>query len=111
MLNRAKEAQKKALADSEAKSKEGMAALEAAAKAELDEWHAKNDKAKAERATRNAEDEAAFIAKRDETTPGNEWERVAFLLDLTGSKKGAKDTSRMKSMLIQLKSTGLEGRS
>ena len=45
-------------------------------------------------AARTAEEEAAFIAKRDETTPGNEWERVAFLLDLTGSKKTVKDTSR-----------------
>jgi len=70
-----------------------------------------NDKAKAEKAARNAEEEAAFIAKRDETTPGNEWERVAFLLDLTGSKKTVKDTSRMKSMLIQLKTSGLQGRS
>ena len=39
------------LAETEAKGKEATSAMEAAAKAELAEWHAKNDKAKAEKAS------------------------------------------------------------
>ena len=46
-----KEEQKVRLAETEAKGKEATSAMEAAAKAELAEWHAKNDKAKAEKAS------------------------------------------------------------
>ena len=49
LCNRIKEEQKARLEASEAKSKEDSATMEAAAKAELDEWHAKNEKAKAEK--------------------------------------------------------------
>jgi hypothetical protein len=49
-------------------------------------------------------EESAFVKQRDETTPGNEWERISRLVDLSGkSGKCAKDTSRMRSILIQVR--------
>eukprot|EP00039_Didymoeca_costata_P027754 m.19122 g.19122 ORF g.19122 m.19122 type:complete len:157 (-) comp6490_c0_seq1:1041-1511(-) len=92
----------------EEEEKQNDAELEKKAAEELEKWKSEYEAGITSRATNNKSDEEAFIEKRDETGPGNQWERVAFLLDLASTKeKGRKDTGRMKSMLIQLKTTGL----
>eukprot|EP00041_Stephanoeca_diplocostata_P039656 m.1637356 g.1637356 ORF g.1637356 m.1637356 type:complete len:158 (-) comp25728_c0_seq1:73-546(-) len=91
-------------------AKKEQAMLEEA-KTELDTWGKTYSSQNTERHERNLDDEKAFIAKRDETGPGNQWERVAFLIDFNSkSPNKVKDTSKMKSILIRLKSEGLKGR-
>lgn len=94
----------------EAESSKLEAELATTASTELADWEKKHASAKENRASDNKDNESAFIAKRDETTSGNEWSRVAFLVDFTGKAKTTKDTSRMKSCLIQLKQEGLLNR-
>ena len=77
--------------------------------ADLQEWHAQNEAKKRDRDAANKSEESAFVEQRDETTPGSEWERVGRLVDLSSksTRVCTKDTSRLKSLLIQLKQTGL----
>ena len=54
----------------------------------------------------NRESEKEFVAEVNDITPGTEWERVTKLCDFSGknaNKNSAKDMSRMKSILLQLK--------
>ena len=54
----------------------------------------------------NREDEKEFVAEVNDITPGTEWERVTKLCDFSGknaNKNSAKDMTRMKSILLQLK--------
>jgi len=51
---------------------------------------------------RNAEKE--WIAERDQEEPGQEWEKIAKMCDFNPkSAKNTKDTSRLRSILLQLK--------
>lgn len=51
---------------------------------------------------RNAEKE--WVADRDAESPGQEWERIARLCDFNPkSSRSTKDTSRMRSIILQLK--------
>ena len=51
---------------------------------------------------RNAERE--WIAERDAEQPGQEWEKIAKQCDFNPkSARNTKDTSRMRSILLQLK--------
>ena len=46
------------------------------------------------------------MAEVNDITPGTEWERVTKLCDFSGknaNKNSAKDMTRMKSILLQLK--------
>lgn len=54
---------------------------------------------------RDSED--AFVSERDEKKPGGEWERICRLCDFNpkSSRANAKDVSRMRSILLQLKTT------
>lgn len=53
--------------------------------------------------------EEAFIKERDEETPGQEWERIARLCDFNPkNNKNTKDVSRLRSILLHLKQTGLQ---
>merc|ERR1712105_492446 len=48
--------------------------------------------------------EAEFVKERDETTPGNEWERISRLCDFNPkNNKNTKDVSKLRSLLLQLK--------
>jgi len=50
------------------------------------------------------ENEDAFVQQRDERKPGGEWERVCRLCDFNPkSSRNAKDITRMRSILLQLK--------
>lgn len=54
--------------------------------------------------SRNAEKE--YVAERDAESPGQEWERIAKLCDFNPkSSRNSKDTSRMRSIILQLKQT------
>lgn len=55
----------------------------------------------------NRQGEEIFIRERDEKTPGGEWERVCRLCDFNPktSVRSAKDISRLRSLLLQLKQT------
>ena len=54
------------------------------------------------------EAEQDFIAQRDETIPGHEWEKIGRLCDFNPkSVRNQKDVSRMRSILLQLKQTPL----
>ena len=51
------------------------------------------------------------IAEVDEIEPGTEWERIAKLCDFNTSSKTSKslrDNSRMRSVILQLKSSPIE---
>ncbi|EDV27419.1 expressed hypothetical protein [Trichoplax adhaerens] len=79
------------------------------AKEEVEEWYSRqndqNDKIKKS----NREAEEAFVNERDSIVPGHEWEKVANLCDFTSkSYKCTKDTSRMRSIILQLKQSPLK---
>jgi len=85
----------------EAKKKEE---LRSQAKRELDEWYSryKEQLEKSKLNNRNAEKE--WIAERDAETPGQEWEKIARMCDFNPkAARNTKDTSRMRSILLQLK--------
>ena len=56
----------------------------------------------------NRESEAAFVADRDQTQPGEEWEKICRLCEFNPkNSKNTKDISRMRQILLQLKQTPL----
>ncbi|CAN7998789.1 unnamed protein product, partial [Ixodes hexagonus] len=90
--------------------------LRAAAKKELDEWYARYQELieKSKQANRdpyplrrNAEKE--WVCERDAANAeGREWEEIAKLCDFNPkSTRNSKDTSRMRSIILQLKQTPL----
>ncbi len=70
---------------------------------QLADWLEANTQARAARAKENKAAEDEFVRLRDETTAGSEWARVGRLVDTSGLKKGKKDTTRLRTLLIQLK--------
>ncbi|XP_033117421.1 clathrin light chain B-like [Anneissia japonica] len=78
------------------------------AKKELADWHNKRSEQQEKIKTSNRASEEAFIQERDEDIPGQEWERVARLCDFNPkNSKTTKDVTRMRSLLLHLKQTGL----
>lgn len=78
--------------------------LQGAAKRELEDWYAryKEQIEKSKQTNRNAEKE--WVAERDAEVPGQEWEKIAKLCDFNPkSSRNSKDTSRMRSIILQLK--------
>ena len=56
----------------------------------------------------NRQAEKALIEERDDDIAGRDWERVGHLCDFNPkNSKSTKDTSRMRSILLQLKQTPL----
>ena len=56
----------------------------------------------------NRQAEKALIEERDDDIAGRDWERVGRLCDFNPkNNKSTKDTSRMRSILLQLKQTPL----
>ncbi|XP_015786023.1 clathrin light chain isoform X2 [Tetranychus urticae] len=78
------------------------------AKKELEEWYSRYEeqlnKSKVinREACKNAEKE--WIAERDAESPGQDWEKIARMCDFNPkASRNSKDTSRMRSILLQLK--------
>jgi len=79
------------------------------AKRELDEWY-KNRAEQLEKSKKNNKvTEQEFIRERDADRPGQEWERIARLCEFNPkSSKNTKDVSRMRSLLLQMKTTPIK---
>merc|ERR1711997_524667 len=105
--------QTKRLDEKDAKEAEMMATLKAEAQQELNEWYKRYDDKLAKTKEDNRQNELEFINGVNDIKPGTEWERVNKLCDfrhVSGkslersiSVSGKSDTSRMKSILLQLK--------
>lgn len=79
------------------------------AKRELEEWQARQAEQLEKHKKNNRVAEAEFVKERDETTPGNEWERISRLCDFNPKyNKNIKDVSKMRSLLLQLKQNPVE---
>jgi len=74
------------------------------AKRDLDEWY-RNRQEKLDKAMkRNRTQEQEFATDRDSTPAGQEWERVAKLIEFNPkSARASKDLSRMRTILLQMK--------
>lgn len=78
------------------------------AKKELDDWYKHHEEQLTKTKENNRESEAAFVAERDQTQPGEEWEKICRLCEFNPkNSKNTKDISRMRSILLQLKQTPL----
>jgi len=78
------------------------------AKRELEEWYARQAEQVEKHKKNNRVAEAEFVKERDETTPGNEWERISRLCDFNPkNNKNTKDVSKLRSLLLQLKQNPL----
>lgn len=74
------------------------------AKRELEDWYKHRLEQLEKQKKVNRENEDAFVQQRDERKPGGEWERVCRLCDFNPkSSRNAKDITRMRSILLQLK--------
>jgi len=97
----------KRLAEKDAKEEENLVELREQAKKELADWykHYKEQLEKTKAVNRSAEVE--FVAEVNDIKPGTEWERINKLVDFNSKhSKSTKDTSRMKSIMLQLKQNG-----
>ncbi|CAL1281250.1 unnamed protein product [Larinioides sclopetarius] len=78
--------------------------LRESAKKELDDWYARYREQIEKSKLNNRTAEKDWIAERDAESPGQEWERIARLCDFNPkSSRSTKDTSRMRSIILQLK--------
>ncbi|XP_053204958.1 clathrin light chain-like [Panonychus citri] len=75
------------------------------AKQELQDWYSQYNDQLNRLKESNRQAEADWVAERDAAVPGKEWEKVARMCDFNPkpNQKNVKDTSRMKSILLQLK--------
>ena len=88
------------------KSREAQSELRAAAKADLDSFYEQRVIKKDSKAKSNRESEAEFLKTIEEAkNVDNTWERVVSLVDVsTNPEINEKDVSRLRQILIQLKS-------
>ncbi|XP_015926800.1 clathrin light chain [Parasteatoda tepidariorum] len=106
-----REEQRQMLEVKDAEEEKKKLELKEGAKKELDDWYAlyKEQIEKSKLNNRNAEKE--WIADRDAESPGQEWERIARLCDFNPkSSRSTKDTSRMRSIILQLKQSPMPPR-
>ncbi|XP_033869335.3 clathrin light chain A-like isoform X2 [Acipenser ruthenus] len=125
-LRKWREEQLERLALLDANSRKQEAEWKEKAKVDLEEWYCRQDEQLEKTKVNNrVQDEAfykqpfadligyvaaeeALVTDIDEKNPGTEWERVARLCDFNPkSSKQAKDVSRMRSVLISLKTSPL----
>jgi len=103
-----REEQTRLLDQKDAEEERKKEELREQAKKELDEWYTRyaeqleKSKLNNREASKNAEQE--WIAERDAEQPGQDWEKITKLCDFNPkAARNTKDTSRMRSILLQLK--------
>merc|ERR1712029_1115472 len=101
----------KRLAEKDAKEEENLKQAREQAKKELADWYKKYNEqlAKTKSSNRSAEEE--FVAEGNDIKPvagaKPNWERINKMVDFNSkNSKSTQDTTRMKSILIQLKQNG-----
>jgi len=83
---------------------EAIAQLRLTARKELEELYLKRSAKLSESKSKNRNAEEEWIAERDSMSTGLEWEKVALMCDFNPkASRNKKDTSRMKTILLQLK--------
>jgi len=107
-----REEQTERLAKKDAESEKKKAEWREIARHELEDWYRHRDEQVEKAKKLNRESEDAFVTERDEKKPGGEWERICRVCDFNpkSTPRGAKDVSRMRSILLQLKQTPIAGR-
>ncbi|KAJ6225653.1 hypothetical protein RDWZM_004198 [Blomia tropicalis] len=101
-----REAHKKALEEKDENEKTKIAELKEQGKQELEEWYTRyaDQLQKSKQQNRNAEKE--WVAERDNEASGQDWEKITKLCDFNPkTSRNTKDTSRMRSILLQVKQT------
>ncbi|XP_064480666.1 clathrin light chain-like [Ornithodoros turicata] len=100
-----REEQKMMLEQKDAEEEEKKSELRAGAKKELDDWYARYNEQieKSKQTNRNSEKE--WVLDRDsKSSNGQEWETIAKLCDFNPkAARNSKDTSRMRTIILQLK--------
>ena len=82
--------------------------LKTQAKKDLEQWYGRHEELLNQTKASNRQAEKALIEERDDDIAGRDWERVGHLCDFNPkNSKSTKDTSRMRSILLQLKQTPL----
>jgi hypothetical protein len=94
----------RALDDKAAKENKDREAAIEAARAELDAFYADRSSSIGAKQDSNRDAEARFIADRDAAlTSGEPWDRAAFFCDFQQRAEAARDTGRMRELMIGLK--------
>jgi len=104
-----REEQQKKIAEKDQNEESKMEEWRNTAKRELEEWYSRQAEQVEKHKKNNRVAEAEFVKERDETTPGNEWERISRLCDFNPkNNKNTKDVSKLRSILLQLKQNPLQ---
>jgi len=96
------------IAARDAESEEKRAEWKAEAARELENWHSKQNEVLAKTKAGNREAQEAFLKESKESKEGAQWETICKLCDFNPkSNRNCKDTSRMRSIFLQLKQNPL----
>lgn len=99
-----REEQQKMLEIKDAEEEKKKEELRETGKKELEDWYNRYREQIEKSKLNNRTAEKDWIADRDAESPGQEWERIARLCDFNPkSSRSTKDTSRMRSIILQLK--------
>jgi len=96
------------IADADSKETKLLSEWEMQAKQDLDDWRRQRQEALEKQRQVNLENEQEFIDERESRSRENggsgiDWAKVSNLCDFNKTSKKSKDTSRMKSMFLQMK--------
>jgi hypothetical protein len=101
-----REEQQRLLEEKDREEEKRKEELGSNAKKELEEWYARYAEQLEKSKVNNRTAEKEWIAERDAETPGAEWEKIAKMCDFNPKAvRNTKDTTRMRSILLQLKQT------
>lgn len=104
-----REEQHQRLRDKDQAEAQAMTDLKEKAQKELQDWYKKYEETLNKTKNDNRATEKNFVAEMNEIAPGTEWERVHKLCDFNQkTNRNHKDTSRLRSILLQLKQTPKE---
>uniref|UniRef100_A0A915K3Q1 Clathrin light chain n=1 Tax=Romanomermis culicivorax TaxID=13658 RepID=A0A915K3Q1_ROMCU len=97
--------QKTRLENKDAQEEKEKERLRQQARKELEDWYKIRDEQLEKTKNSNKSAEQEFVRERDVDLPGQEWERIARLCEFNPkASKNAKDVSRMRTLLLQMKS-------